>query len=271
MRLWAKLITVMSLASALVPAHSAMTEEQAQAVLNDDSYFRRWSQPGAITSVAEAEKVKEQGDRELARIEEALGDMKKVCYGRFFVNSCIEDARKLSFVRDREIRKVRNQADAIIRADKTREIQERRARSAAEVKEPPMKPRAAGSAKPAPATPEARTPREARDVTPLTPKKPRAASEPMVIDNTAAERVREKNAEAAEKRALEADNVAAYEAKQREAAERMKAAREKAEERRKEREAQQESFEKSRLEREQAQKRYQEQQNQNRSSLSKYF
>ena len=125
---------VMTTASA-----ASMTEEEASAVLKDDSYFRQWSQPEALKSVEQAEQAKSEGERATAQLEAALKDMTKVCYSKFFVNHCIEEAREQNMLRTREIRQISNQAESILRAQKTREIQERRAKAAAETKEPPMK------------------------------------------------------------------------------------------------------------------------------------
>lgn len=258
---------VMTTASA-----ASMTEEEASAVLKDDNYFRQWSQPEALKSVEQAEQAKSEGERATAQLEAALKDMTKVCYSKFFVNHCIEEAREQNMLRTREIRQISNQAESILRAQKTREIQERRAKAAAETKEPPMKPRTKTMKEPkAPSTVSPKTPKAASTPMGVTPKTPQAASEPMNINNTAADRVKEKQQEAAEKKAQEAENIRRYEEKQRVAKERLESAESQAKERQAERAAQQADYEKSRKEREDAQQRLQDQQNQNRSSLSKYF
>lgn len=99
---------VMTTASA-----ASMTEEEASAVLKDDSYFRQWSQPEALKSVEQAEQAKSEGERATAQLEAALKDMTKVCYSKFFVNHCIEEAREQNMLRTREIRQISNQAESI--------------------------------------------------------------------------------------------------------------------------------------------------------------
>lgn len=252
-----------------------MTEEQAQAVLEDDSFFRHWSTPGTLETVPQAEEAKKEAQRVSANLETALKDMTKVCYDKFFVNHCIDEARRLNMTREREVRQISNQADSIIRAEKTREIQERRAKAAAEVKEPPMKPNGGDAKKPkapkepSPVTPK--TPKAPSTPSGFTPKAPQPASEPMKVDNTAAQRVKEKQDEAAAKRAQEEENVKRFEEKQRAAKARLESAESQAKSRQAERAAQQADYEKSRKEREDAQHRLQDQQNQSRSSLSKFF
>ncbi len=265
------LVTAFLLWTATV-AQARLSEEAAQAVLEDDSFYRQWSAAGALKTLDDAHHVKEGAEAQLTRVQNALKDMQAACYEKFFVNSCIEDARKLSFSRERELRQVRNAADAIIRADKTREIQQRRASNALEEKTPPMKPRTVEPKSPtAPNAPRAKSVREKSEPTGIAPKQPREAKAPEPVHNTALERVEKREAAAAEKRAQEAENEARYAKKQAEAEARMKEAEKRAAERRADRQAQKANMEKSQKEREEAQQRLQEQQQQNRSSLSKYF
>lgn len=254
--------------------HAAMTEQEAQAVLEDQTLYKQYSPSGAIASVEQAEKVKAAANQQMTRVDQALDDIKAVCYKKFFVNHCIDEARNLSFIRHRELRTVRNEADRILREDKTRQIQEKRAKAAAEPKTPPMKD----------IKPHRKAPSEPMNLSKKSPKAPKEPSAPgarspretssgVSVDTQSTEqRVSERRRAAEEKKALEAQNVAKYEEKQREAQERLKVAEKMAAERRAEREQQKAELERTMKERQEAQERLQEQEKErSKSSLSKFF
>lgn len=281
-----------ALASALLlvcgsAAHAAedaldVKAAQAEKYLADTSFYERWSAAGAIDSPATASKVKDAAEKELDRIERAMKDVQQVCVRRFFVNKCVDDARRISFERQREIRRVIVAADEVIRADRVRRTEERRAKNAAEERVEPVRI----------APKEVKTDRP--DPLKLTPKKPGASPLPQAMSPA---KVREPSAPAgikpaevkpaaapdlipgskaevspdADRDALEKANEDWYAQKQKEAAQRAKAAEERAEKRRLDREAKQKRFEKSLEERSAAQKRYEERQQNRESGLAKYF
>lgn len=283
-------------AAELSEAELEARAEKAQVVLNDTAFYDRWSKAGAIGSPAEAEKVKDAAEEELDRIERAMKDVQAACTEKFFVNKCIEDARRLSFSREREVRRVIVAADEVIRAERVRKMEERRAKQAAEKREPPMKiaPKEVKTDRPepiriAPKTPAApsepmkfdrageKDPPKPAGIAPksvkapsepagIAPKEAKEASAPDLIPGSKAEVSPD-----ATRAELEAANEAWYAEKQAQAAQRQKEAEERAEKRRKEREAKQQQFEKSLEERTEAQKRYEERQKEKSSGLAKYF
>ncbi len=265
-------------------------DSEASVILNDKHFFTHWSAPGALDTLEKAHEAKKAVDEQTRRIDKALAEETKQCYDKFFVNSCIEDARRASYERQREIRQINNEAERIIRADKTRQIQERRAAAAAEEKTPPMKPnpnaaipqdaqRTPGStpspkAVREPSKPVSVAPKQVREPSnpvDLKPKSVKAPSQPSVTENKAIERTEKERHDAALKKAEEAKNQAEYAKKQRELNERLANAKKVAEEKKQERLAQKEDFEKSTRERQEAQERLKASQGSSNSSLSKFF
>ena len=270
--------------SAACAAEDALDVKAAEAekYLADTSFYERWSAAGAIDSPATASKVKNAAEKELERIGRAMKDVQQVCVRRFFVNKCEDDARRISFERQREIRRVIVAADEVIRADRVRRTEERRAKNAAQERAEPVRiaPKAVKTDRPDPVK--------------LAPKRPGDSPLPQVMPPA---KVREPSAPAgikpaevkpaaapdlipgsqtgvspdAGRSALEKANEDWYAQKQQDAARRAKAAEERAEKRRLDREAKQKRFEKSLEERSAAQQRYEERQQNRESGLAKYF
>ncbi|MGN1150458.1 MAG: hypothetical protein ACI4SY_07105 [Sutterella sp.] len=212
-------------------AASAMTDEEkaalearklaAEAVLADHSFFNRWKEEGAIDSVKTADKVKSAAEAELKLIDKSVADMRRWCLTKVFVNACTDDARKAAFKREREVRSIMVAADDVIRADRTRQIRERREANEGKAKKPIEvgKPHTKAPAEPmkvAPAVPK--TPSKPMTVSERRPASPEVDPDRHV--GRTAEEVARSQAEAAERQAQEAANLKAYEAKQREAANR---------------------------------------------------
>ena len=212
-------------------AASAMTDEEkaalearmqaAEAVLADHSFYNRWKDEGAIDSAKTAEKVKSGAEAELALIEKSVSDMRRWCLTKMFVNACTDDARRAAFKREREVRSIMVAADDVIRADRTRQIRERREANEGKEKKPMEigKPHIKAPAEPmkvAPAVPKAPSKPMAVGERTLTP--PDASSDRHI--GQTAEDVARNQAKAAEREAQEAANLKAYEEKQREAANR---------------------------------------------------
>ena len=95
---------------------------QAEKVLADRSFYERWKKPSAIDSVKTAAQVKSDAEGVLKQIEEALAVQRSWCGKKFFVNSCIDDARRASFDREREVREVIVAADEIIRLNRVEKM-----------------------------------------------------------------------------------------------------------------------------------------------------
>lgn len=265
-------------------------DSDANAILHDKQFFTHWSASGALDTLEKAHEAKNAVNEQTRRIDKALAEETKQCYDKFFVNSCIEDARRASYERQREIRQINNEAERIIRADKTRQIQERRAAAAAEEKTPPMKPNP-NAAKPQdaqrtpssspspksvrePSKPVSVAPKQVREPSKpidIKPKSVKAPSQASVSENKAIERTEKERQNVALKKSEEAKNQEEYAEKQNELKERLANAKKVAEEKKAKRLAQKEDFEKSSRERQEAQERLKASQGSSNSSLSKFF
>lgn len=269
---------------------------EAQAVLEDHSFYDAWKGEGRIRTVDEAEEVIKKGELELARIEKAVDDVRLHCYGKFLVNRCIDQAKRLSYDREREVRRVMTRAHDVVRTARNAELKAERAAEAAKPAPEPVtlpKPLLKKPSEPIEFVPrERKAPSEPVRVAPKTPKAPseplsiepktqKAPSEPLSIEPKTPKAPSEplatepKTAEpepAADERArLESENEAYYNAKQLEAKKRMDEAEATAAKRRAEREAKQKKFEESLKEREAAQQRYEERRKSQDSGLAKFF
>lgn len=253
-------------------AELAARAEAADAFLADDSFYKKWTAKGAISSPEVAETVKETAQGEIDRLKAALADKRAWCSTRFFVNACLDEARKRSFTREREFRHVIVEADAVIRAERTRRIQARRAETRAQTHEPLDVERAAVREPSNPIGIAPAQPRKEHAPLEIGAKTPRKASEPVGEHiGMSSEDVKKRSEAAAERAAQEDANLAAYEKKQAEARERLKNAEETAAKRRAEREKREAEFNKTLKERTDAQKRYEARQGERDSGLAKYF
>ncbi len=255
---------------------------EAQAVLEDHSFYDAWKGEGRIRTVDEAEEVIAKGERELARIEKAVDDVRLHCYGKFLVNRCIDQAKRLSYEREREVRRLMMRAHDVVRTARNAELKAERAAEAAKPAPEPVtlpKPLLKKPSEPIEFVPrERKAPSEPVRVAPKTPKTPseplsiepktpKAPSEPLAIEPKTAE----PETAADERARLESENEAYYNAKQLEAKKRLDEAEATAAKRRAEREAKQKKFEESLKEREAAQKRYEERRKSQDSGLAQFF
>lgn len=258
---------------------------EAQDVLEDHTFYDAWKGEGRIRTVDEAEEVIKKGERELARIKKAVDDVRLHCYEKFLVNRCIDQAKRLSYEREREVRRLMTRAQDVVRTARNAELKAERAAEAAKPAPEPVtlpKPLLKEPSEPiefvprerkapsepvrvAPKTPKA--PSEPLSIEPKTPKAPKAPSEPLSIEP------KTPGSEAAtdERARLESENEAYYNAKQLEAKKRMDEAEATAAKRRAEREAKQKKFEESLKEREAAQQRYEERRKSQDSGLAQFF
>lgn len=244
---------------------------EAMAKIEDDAVVRAWTEGAAEITPENAEAVIRAAEAERAAKKQAFEAASKACQSRFLVNRCIDQAKQAQFEQDRALRRIIERAQDVERAERTREIEERRARAQAEPKREPMKlrePRLKEPAKPMDITPKTvKEPSKPMDIAPKTVKEP---SKP--VDSRPAE-VRAEQSEA-ERAELEAANLKAYEERQRRAAERMARIEEIAAKRKAEREENRRHFEETLKAREEAQKRYEERREQGgngRQSLSEFF
>ena len=128
--------------AASAPEDEAVLEAraaQAEKVLADRSFYERWKEPSAIDSVKTAAQVKSDAEGVLKQIEEALAVQRSWCGKKFFVNSCIDDARRASFDREREVREIIVAADEIIRLDRVEKMRAEQEKNALEPRREPMK------------------------------------------------------------------------------------------------------------------------------------
>ena len=128
--------------AASAPEDEAVLEAraaQAEKVLADRSFYERWKESSAIDSVKTAAQVKSDAEGVLKQIEEALAVQRSWCGKKFFVNSCIDDARRASFDREREVREIIVAADEIIRLDRVEKMRAEQEKNALEPRREPMK------------------------------------------------------------------------------------------------------------------------------------
>lgn len=253
--------------------------EAAFALLESQAFSQKW---GAVRfeSEREADQAIDEGERASARIDDALEDARAYCSKKFLVNACYDDARKLSFERKREIRRIVVAAEEFKRGLRTAAIQERRAKAAAEPPREPVKlaPKRFDPTLPEPMELAPKTVKPASEPVELAPKTVKPAKAPAPLERSsqaqaAADR-EAAGAEAAaqdERAAQEAANERWYAEKQAKAERRMQEAKARAEKRREEREEKQQRFEDNLAERQAAQKRYEERQKKKESGLAKYF
>lgn len=241
--------------------------EAAFSLLKDDAFVRKWPAEKRFTSEEEADQAVDEGNRAIDAVDDALSDARAYCNTKFLVNACYDDARKLSFERKREIRRVIVAAEEFKRDLRTQAIEKRRAEAQAEPPREPVR-LSPKTVKPAPEPVE------------LAPKEVKPAKAPSSLNrSSSAEAAAEREAAGpeaaaqaeADRAAQEAANERWYADKQAKAERRMKEAQARAEKRREQREAKQQKFEENLAEREAAQKRYEERQTKKESGLAKYF
>ena len=241
---------------------------EAQDVLEDHTFYDAWKDEGRIRTVDEAEEVIKKGERELVRIKKAVDDVRLHCYEKFLVNRCIDQAKRLSYEREREVRRLMTRAQDVVRTARNAELKAERAAEAAKPAPEPVtlpKPLLKEPSEPIEFVPrERKAPSEPVRVAPKTPKAP---SEPLSIEP----KTPESEAATDERARLESENEAYYNAKQLEAKKRMDEAEATAAKRRAEREAKQKKFEESLKEREAAQQRYEERRKSQDSGLAQFF
>lgn len=256
--------------AASAPEDEAVLEAraaQAEKVLADRSFYERWKEPSAIDSVKTAAQVKSDAEGVLKQIEEALAVQRSWCGKKFFVNSCIDDARRASFDREREVREIIVAADEIIRLDRVEKMRAEQEKNALEPRREPMKIAPKTVKEPsAPVEWEKKTVKDASVPHGMNGKTVKDVAAPTPIPGSEMP-----HDAASERAAAEAANEAYYEQKQLEAQKRMEEAAELAAKRKADREAKQQQFERSLDEREAAQKRYEANQKERKSNLMQYF
>lgn len=293
--------------SAAESATLELKKVEAERVLADQSFGEGWLKPDAMSTREAAERAKEESRARRKALDRAFDDMCAWCNTRFFVNACVEDARKVKHQREREIRAVTLKADELIRADHTRRQAAKQAERERDARAPMSLGDGVRSAEFGPQShigqsvvdvEENRTRAEARRQLeeanerayekkqreaarraaehhdPVRMKRRSAAEESaplgLHLGHTQSE-VDAKQAEAEERRKQEDANEAAYEAKQAAARERMAEAEAMAAKRRAEREAREARLNKTLKERREAQARYEEKKGERKSGLERYF
>ena len=248
--------------------------EESDRVLADRSFVEHWRARADFCTPTGARQALAEADDQLKKIDEAVQKKSGACLYTFFVNHCIDEARKTSFVRKREIRSLMTDARAVIHAEEVKEHE--KARLAREAKEPntPIKiePKKVDTT---PKEPVRIAPKEVRAPSlpkSRTPKAPEEASLPNVpkgaqIDSS------ETNADHdAMREALEKANLAAQALREEERKLRQQKAEEKAKARKAKREAKRRQFEETMAQRIDAQRRLEkEREDGKQSNLFGYF
>lgn len=168
----------------------------------------------AIHSVAEADRIEAASALERARAEARFADSEVLCYQKFFVNACLDDAREvrraaLAPVRAAEIATARYKREASV-LQRDRELAEAEAAYQSKLKQAQADAAAAPPAAPAePALPSA-----------VKEKKPGLTQEQRIARREAREQQAAKRQR--QQAARRADNAAALEAKRKESEERVR-------------------------------------------------
>lgn len=255
-----------------------MTLQEAESILRDTSFHDRWNPDGAIDSTATAERVRSEAEKALSAVDRALGIVRSDCGRRFFVNSCIEDARRLSVLRQREIRGILVTADEVIRIERVNRSRDGRKN---EETGPSVKFefRTPAGARRDPSAPAPKAGRAEHAPVAVKPARPKAPSEPVdvkpaqVREPAVPERIpgSRTTADPTDRSAMEAANEAWFDEKQRAAAERLRDADGRAAENRRKREEKQTDIRRRTEEREAAQRRYEARQQEHESGIAKFF
>ncbi len=162
--------------------------------------------PPPVTSVAQADQRLASVARERAAIEARFAERERVCYTKFFVNNCLDEAKEqrrmaLSAQRTIEVQASRFKREAIV---------EERDRNLAEAEKRYQEQEARLAAQP---------PRQAPAVTPVPPPRPSTVPGRVAERNARLKQAQQQNAADAPKRA---ESVRAYEQRKAEAAERQR-------------------------------------------------
>jgi len=166
----------------------------------------RETPPPPVTSVAQADQQLAAVARERAAIEARFTERERVCYNKFLVNSCLDQAKEgrrtaLAAQRTIEVQAARFKREAVVEErdrnllDAEKRYQEQEARLAAQA------------------------PRPAPDVTPAPPPRPSTVPGRVAERNARLKQAQQHEAADAEKRA---ENVRAYEQRKADAAERQR-------------------------------------------------
>lgn len=249
--------------------------EEADRLLNDRSFVENWRTRPAFRTPAGARLALAEADERLKKLDEAVHMKSGACLYTFFVNHCIDKARKTSFLRKREIRALMNDARAVLHEEEKKEHEkERLAREAKWTNKTPMKiePKRVDAEPKEPvriAPKEVRAPSLPKSVTPKDLKDPSLPNVPKgtVIENPGDDVDRD-----AERKALEEANLVAQAQREEERKLRQQKAEEKAKARKARREAKKRQFEETMAKREEAQRRLEEErQNGKQSGFSDYL
>jgi len=190
----------------MTPVFSVSLAMLLAACASQDLVPREAPPPPPVTSVAQADQQLAAVARERAAIEARFAERERVCYNKFFVNNCLDDAREqhrtaLAAQRSIEVQASRFKREAIVEErdrnllDAEKRYQEQEARLAAQ------------------------PPRQAPEVTPVPPPRPSTVPGRVAERNARLKQAQQQDAADAPKRA---ENVRAYEQRKAEAAERQR-------------------------------------------------
>lgn len=184
MALLASTTLVSSAASARTAEEKAAIEakaEAAQRVLEDTGFRDKWDAPDRIRTEKDADRAIDEGNDALDRIERAFDDAKAACNLRFLVNKCIDDAKRLSFERQREIRRVIVAAEEFKRGIRTKEIEAKHEKAASEPKKAPLdiRPKEVKTDRPEPLDIAPKSVKPQKAPLDIAPKSVKAPSEPV--------------------------------------------------------------------------------------------
>ena len=247
--------------------------KEADQFLADRSFVENWRARADFRTPAGARQALREADERLKKLDDAVQKKSGACLYTFFVNYCIDKARKTSFLRKREIRTLMNDARAVLHEEEKKEHEKERLAREAKKPKAPMKidPKKVDAE---PKEPVRITPKDVRPPslpTSLTPKVSREASLPNVPKGARIEPT-DTNDYNATREALEEANVAAQAQREEERKLRQQKAEEKAKARKAKRKAKQQKLEETMAQREAAQRRLEEEREKGKQSgLFSYF
>ena len=247
--------------------------KEADRFLADRSFVVNWRARADFRTPTGARQALREADERLKKLDDAVQKKSGACLYTFFVNYCIDKARKTSFLRKREIRTLMNDARAVLHEEEKKEHEKERLAREAKKPKAPMKidPKKVDAE---PKEPVRIAPKDVRPPslpTSLTPKVSREASLPNVPKGARIEPT-DTNDHNATREALEEANVAAQAQREEERKLRQQKAEEKAKARKAKRKAKQQKLEETMAQREAAQRRLEEEREKGKQSgLFSYF
>ena len=109
--------------------------EEADRLLADRSFVENWRAQASFRTPAGARRALAEADDRLKEIDHAVQKKSGACLYTFFVNRCVNEARKTSYQRKREIRNLMSDARVVLHGEEVKERKKERLAREAEKKQ----------------------------------------------------------------------------------------------------------------------------------------